>query len=77
MKKPQAPTVRKFFQANAARLELKLLAGESGLDRPIRESTVNRPGLILTGFKRYFANRRIQVIGNAEAYFLKSLSDEE
>ena len=33
--------------------------------RRIREVTVNRPGLALTGFYKYFANKRIQVIGNA------------
>lgn len=77
MIKPKIPTVGHFFKANAERLGMKLLAGEGGLNRPIREYTVNRPGLILAGFRRYFANRRIQVIGNAEAYFLKSLSEEE
>ena len=38
---------------------------------------MNRPGLVLTGFTRYFANKRVQVIGNAEAYYLKSLAAEE
>jgi HPr kinase/phosphorylase len=31
----------------------------------------------LSGFTRYFASKRIQAIGNAEAFFLKSLSREE
>jgi HPr kinase/phosphorylase len=31
----------------------------------------------MAGFTRYFANKRVQVIGNAEAYFLKSLPPEE
>jgi HPr kinase/phosphorylase len=34
---------------------------------------VNRPGLALAGFTRYFASKRVQVIGNAESHFLKSL----
>jgi HPr kinase/phosphorylase len=54
-----------------------MLAGAKGLKRIIREPTVNRPGLVLSGFTRYFANKRIQVIGNAEAYFLKSLPPDE
>jgi HPr kinase/phosphorylase len=33
--------------------------------------------VVLSGFTRYFAFKRIQVIGNAEAFFLKSLSHEE
>jgi len=72
-----AVTVEKFYTEQTAALELKLVAGASGLKRIIREPTVNRPGLVLTGFTRYFANKRIQVIGNAEAYYLKSLSHEE
>jgi HPr kinase/phosphorylase len=37
---------------------------------------VNRPGLALAGFTRYFAFRRMQVIGSAESSFLKSLPVE-
>jgi len=43
------------------------------LNRAIREPTVNRPGLALSGFTRYFAHKRIQAIGHAESYFLRSL----
>jgi HPr kinase/phosphorylase len=70
-------TVERFHTAQAEALELKLLAGANGLKRVIREPTVNRPGLVLCGFTRYFANKRVQVIGNAEAYFLKSLPPAE
>ena len=70
-------TVERFYTEQSTALELKLVAGASGLKRIIREPTVNRPGLVLTGFTRYFANKRVQTIGNAEAYYLKSLSPEE
>ncbi len=70
-------TVERFYTGHAGSLELNLLAGASGLKRPIREPTVNRPGLVLSGFTRYFAFKRVQVVGNAEAYFLKSLAREE
>jgi HPr kinase/phosphorylase len=70
-------TVEKFFNSNSAELELRLLAGANGLKRVIREPTVNRPGLALAGFTRYFASKRIQALGNAESCFLKSLSPEE
>lgn len=70
-------TVERFYSEHATALELNLIAGSSGLKRIIREPTVNRPGLILSGFTRYFAYKRIQVIGNAEAYFLKSLPEKE
>jgi HPr kinase/phosphorylase len=70
-------TVERFYTEQSAALDLKLLAGAGGLKRVIREPTVNRPGLVLTGFTRYFANKRMQVVGNAEAYNLKSLSPQE
>jgi HPr kinase/phosphorylase len=70
-------TVERFYTEQASALELNLAAAATGLKRIIREPTVNRPGLVLSGFTRYFANKRIQVIGNAEAYFLKSLPEEE
>src|SRR5437667_4041631 len=70
-------TVERFYTGHAGDLELHRIAGASRLKRPIREPTVNRPGLVLSGFTRYFAFKRVQVIGNAEAYFLKSLPQAE
>src|SRR2546426_6516215 len=70
-------TVERFYTEQASSLQLRLVAGASGLKRVIREPTVNRPGLALAGFTKYFASKRVQVIGNAESHFLKSLSPEE
>src|SRR3989449_5183478 len=70
-------TVERFYTEHASPLELKLVAGANGLKRIIREPTVNRPGLALAGFTKYFASKRVQVIGSAESTFLKSLSKEE
>src|SRR5579862_9806383 len=70
-------TVERFYTDQSDALGLKLVAGANGLKRIIREPTVNRPGLVLTGFTRYFAFKRVQAIGNAEAFYLKSLSPDE
>lgn len=70
-------TVERFYSTEADALQLKLIAGASGLNKIIREPTVNRPGLVLAGHTKYFAMRRVQVIGNAEATYLKSLPVEE
>jgi HPr kinase/phosphorylase len=70
-------TVQSFYREQAGPLDLKSLTGEGGFKRVIYEPTVNRPGLVLTGFTRYFAYKRIQIIGNAEAHYLKSLSVEQ
>src|SRR5947207_7354946 len=70
-------TAERFYTDQSGALGLKLLAGANGLKRVIREPTVNRPGLALAGFTKYFASKRVQVIGSAESTFLKSLSKEE
>jgi HPr kinase/phosphorylase len=44
-----------------------------GFHRKIREPTINRPGLALSGFFSYFAEKRVQVLGAAEHTYLKSL----
>ena len=72
-----AITVERFYTEHTSSLELRLTAGANGLKRTIPEPTVNRPGLVLTGFTKYFAHKRVQAIGNAEAYYLKSLPAEE
>jgi HPr kinase/phosphorylase len=70
-------TIEKFFNKHANELKLKLVAGKAGLQRVIIEPTVNRPGLVLSGFTRYFAYKRVQVLGNADAYYLTSLPPEQ
>jgi HPr kinase/phosphorylase len=70
-------TVERFYTGEIRDLQLKLVAGANGLKRIIREPTVNRPGLVLAGFTRYFASKRLQVIGNAESTFLKTLPQAE
>jgi HPr kinase/phosphorylase len=72
-----AVTVGQVFKEHGASLELKLLGGEHGMDRVIREPTVNRPGLALSGFTRYFAYKRMQVMGHAEVYYLREQRHEE
>ncbi|MBM3881004.1 MAG: HPr(Ser) kinase/phosphatase [Verrucomicrobia bacterium] len=73
MLKRDTVTVQSFYEGHGAKLEMTLMAGRPGLDRVIREATVNRPGLVLAGFTKYFANKRVQVLGNAEMHFLRSL----
>jgi HPr kinase/phosphorylase len=70
-------TVEQFYREHAEALQMRLVAGEENLKRIIREPTVNRPGLALSGFTRYFAYKRVQVMGNAEVYYLRSLSEKE
>ncbi|MEP6809977.1 MAG: HPr(Ser) kinase/phosphatase [Chthoniobacterales bacterium] len=66
-------TVESFYEAHAAKLQLKLEGKRGGFHRKIREPTINRPGLALSGFYKYFAEKRVQVFGSAEQSYLESL----
>jgi len=67
-------TVESFYQAHGEKLQLKLEGKRVGFHRKIREPTINRPGLALSGFYSYFAEKRVQVLGAAEQSYLESLS---
>ena len=77
VKTTDAIPVEKFFADHQSLLQLHLLAGEMGTKRLIKEPTINRPGLALAGFTKYFANKRVQVIGSAEDSYMKSLPLKE
>ncbi|MBP5790850.1 MAG: HPr(Ser) kinase/phosphatase [Kiritimatiellae bacterium] len=70
-------TIADFIEAGRERLALEVIVGGKGLDRTIEEPIVNRPGLALTGFYENFAWKRLQVIGNSEMAFVKSMPMEE
>lgn len=70
-------SVGDFYRRHGANLGMDLVAGESGLGRLIREPTINRPGLALSGHYSYFAGKRVQIIGSAELSYLKSLPPAE
>jgi len=67
-------TIGEFYARHSESLEMSLAGPDVGFDRKIREPTINRPGLALSGFYSYFAEKRIQVLGSAELSYLKSLS---
>lgn len=66
-------TVAHFYETYREKLKLELLTGEGGLHRLIKEGSLNRPALALTGFFKYFAHRRVQVFGAAEMTYMKTL----
>jgi HPr kinase/phosphorylase len=66
-------TVGKFYKDHGQALSLRLAGPAIGFDTVIREPTINRPGLAIAGFYTYFARKRIQVLGNSELSYLKSL----
>ncbi len=73
----EAVSVRDFYQSFKESLELEIVAGEAGLDKMIRERSLNRPALAMIGFFNYFASKRIQLFGAGEMAFLREQSQDE
>jgi len=65
-----AITVRKLLQDPL--LDLRVVAGEAGLDRPITTAELNRPALELAGFFSAFRSERIQVFGAGEIAYVEA-----
>ncbi len=72
-----AVSVNDFFQAAGEKASLELATGRRGLSRLIYEPAIHRPGLALAGFFRYFAFRRIQVLGMAEHEYLLAMNRQQ
>ncbi len=70
-------TIADFLKAGAERLRLSVVVGGDRLSHEIEEPMANRPGLALTGFFEHFAWRRLQLFGNAELAYLRSLDAHE
>src|SRR3990167_8734260 len=66
-------SVAQFFKRYGQELQLEQMSKDPGKHRFIKEPTINRPGLALAGFFRYFAYKRLQVAGYAELSYLRRL----
>ena len=58
-------------------LQLELLSGDAGIDRPIPNAEAASPGLVLAGFTQRFVADRIHVLGETEITFLDSLGRQD
>ena len=70
-------TVRDLLERKAESLSLEVKAGAAGLDRAVPGPEISSPGLVLSGFTERFPRDRIQVLGETEITFLRSLGDAE
>ncbi len=67
--------VKEFYNSYGGQLKLRLVTGEKTLSRStIKEKSVNRPALAVTGYFKYFANKRIQLFGAGEMAFFREQS---
>ncbi|MBI5472107.1 MAG: HPr kinase/phosphorylase [Ignavibacteriae bacterium] len=66
-------TVGFLFDANRERFKLQSLNGDHGFENHIKDKNIHRPGLALAGYVDLFTYDRVQMIGNTEINYLKSL----
>lgn len=59
------------------RMNLDVLAGESGLNRPITVADLHRPGMEIAGYFDYYPQERVQILGKTELTFYETLSLEQ
>ncbi|MGC9450406.1 MAG: HPr(Ser) kinase/phosphatase [Oceanipulchritudo sp.] len=69
----ESVSVQKLIDAADGALQLSLLCGEKGLSRLIRDKSINRPALALTGFFKNFGAKRIQLFGAGEMSYIREL----
>jgi HPr kinase/phosphorylase len=73
----QSITVGFLYQSNKERLHFRMLNGECGFDKEIRDKNIHRPGLALAGYVDLFTFDRVQIFGNTEIRYLQSLPLEK
>ncbi|MCL7960238.1 MAG: HPr(Ser) kinase/phosphatase [marine benthic group bacterium] len=66
--------VADLFEQRQNSLDLTLAAGQGGLEREITSSDISSPGLVLAGFTDRFPSRRMQVLGETEVMYLRSMA---
>jgi HPr kinase/phosphorylase len=67
--------VSRLLEESDYDLKLSLVAGESGLGRRIISPRIQKPGLALTGFTEHLHAGRVQVFGNTEISYLRTLPE--
>ncbi len=67
----------KFFEDLQDFLELKLVAGNKGIENIIKIPTPQKPGLALLGDASHLTPYRIQIIGRSEANYIQKLKSNE
>jgi len=69
--------VSDFYESYGEQLKLRLVTSPDSLRRSkVREKSINRPALTLTGHFKYFAHKRIQLFGAGEMSFLREMTEK-
>ena len=70
-------TIRQLIEARGAAWNLRLLAGESALENATSVPRIQKPGLAFAGYLPQIHPDRIQVVGNTELGYLRTLQPAE
>src|SRR5690625_4223176 len=57
--------------------DIKLIAGNEGIQREIIKSDISRPALEMTGYFKFYPKERLQLIGRTEMAYYLALSEEK
>jgi HPr kinase/phosphorylase len=74
---PSHVEVRELLSVELADLQLRVLSGDSHLDNRITHPRVQKPGLAFAGYYAYIKPGRVQIVGESETEYLKTLDDPE
>ncbi|WP_437989912.1 HPr(Ser) kinase/phosphatase [Sorangium sp. So ce145] len=72
-----AIAVRSLMADEGLGIDLTLIAGAAGLDRPIMNTRIQKSGLALVGHFHGIVPTRVQILGQTELSFLHKLSRED
>ncbi len=67
-------TVARLVDQTEDLLELEVLGSREGLQREITMPDASGPGMVLAGFVERFVHQRLQVLGETEVTYLRSLA---
>ncbi|HBA54547.1 HPr(Ser) kinase/phosphatase [Syntrophorhabdus aromaticivorans] len=70
-------TVQELLDDRVYGLELEVVSGFRGLSRNIYNPRIQKLGLVITGHMVYLHPHRVQILGNSEITYLRSLSEED
>lgn len=76
---PEPPSVEvgELLGDELASLRMSVLCGEGGLDNRITHPRVQKPGLAFAGYYPYIKEGRVQIIGESETEYLRTLPADE
>jgi HPr kinase/phosphorylase len=74
---PSHVEVRELLAEELSDLRLRVLSGGAHLDNRITHPRVQKPGLAFAGYYAYIKPGRVQIVGESETEYLRTLGEEE